>query len=128
MSDIFPCKEGFEKFFCRIFTSCRMPDHIFSIPAGQETLQRVLPWSNGNLNRNSYSPATGRPLSKVYSYRMPVPYREHKENTFLCKGKALCSNITPLKAHSNPSGHILRVFLMYLGFRQCTHCNHFQKC
>jgi hypothetical protein len=29
MRDIFPCKEDFEKFFCRIFTSCRMSDHIF---------------------------------------------------------------------------------------------------
>jgi hypothetical protein len=45
----------------------------------------------------------GKPLSKIYPYRMPIHLSERKEDTFPCKGKPFRKDITPPEAFSNPS-------------------------
>ena len=45
--------------------------------------------------QNSYLAATGRPLSDIYPYLMPISLRECKEDTFSCKGKASGGDIKP---------------------------------
>jgi hypothetical protein len=44
--------------------------------------------------------ATERLFSDIYPFRVPIPFRERKEDTFSCKGKALERDIKPPETYS----------------------------
>jgi hypothetical protein len=57
----------------------------------------------GNINRNLYSATTGRPLLGSISVSNADPPKGAQGKYSLMWGKALASNIMPLKAYFNTS-------------------------